>query len=113
MEAGVVAADFKRRSPDRTLQQVSDLALQDGVARQPDRVAVALDFEELVNLRVGESRVAAEIAPLHRAPIAGDHRLQHPAPAVSAVDVARAQGAPFQIAELVEPAQRAASGAAK
>src|SRR5947207_430605 len=30
----------------------------------------------IVNLRVGEGRVAAEIAPLHRASVAGDHRLQ-------------------------------------
>jgi len=34
--------------------------------------AVALGFEELVDLRVGEGGVAAEIAPLHRAPVASD-----------------------------------------
>src|SRR5207248_7203186 len=82
------AAYFLRRSPDRTLEQVSDLALQDGVGRQPDRIAVALGFEELVDLRVGEGCVAAEIAPLHRAPVADDHRLQHVPPAGGAVHVA-------------------------
>jgi hypothetical protein len=46
-EAGEEAAHFLRWSPDRTLEQVSDLALQDGVGRQPDRIAVALGFEEL------------------------------------------------------------------
>src|SRR5216683_1686465 len=62
-EAGVVPAHLKRRSTDGTREQVSDLALQDGVGRQPDRIAVALGFEELVDLRVGEGRIAAEIAP--------------------------------------------------
>jgi hypothetical protein len=46
-EPGEEAAYFLRRSTDRTLKQVSDLALQDGVGRQPDRIAVALGFEEL------------------------------------------------------------------
>jgi hypothetical protein len=46
-EAGEEAAHFLRWSPDRTLEQVSDLALQDGVGRQPDRITVALGFEEL------------------------------------------------------------------
>ena len=40
--AGIVTPYLVRRSPDRTLEQVSDLALQDGVGRQPDRIAVAL-----------------------------------------------------------------------
>src|SRR5260370_41563654 len=102
MEASVVAADLFRRSTRRALQQVSDLALQDGVGRQPDRIAVALGFEELVDLRVGKGRIAAEIAPLHGAPVANDHWLQHVPPAGGAVDVTRAQGTPLQIAELVE-----------
>ena len=58
-EAGEEAAYFLRRSPDRTLEQVSDLALQDGVGRQPDRIAVALGFEELVDLRIGKGCVTA------------------------------------------------------
>jgi hypothetical protein len=77
-----------RRSTDRALQQVSDLALQDGVGWQPDRIAVALGFEELVNLRVGKGRVAAEVAALHGATVASDHRLQHSPPVSGAVDVA-------------------------
>jgi hypothetical protein len=72
------------------------------VGRQPDRVTHALGFEELVDLRVGEGSVAAEIAPLHRASLAGDHRLQHHAPTLGAVDVAGSQDAPLDIAELVE-----------
>ena len=112
-EAGVVAAHLVRRSPDRALEQVSDPVLQDAVGRQPDRVADALGFEELVDLGIGEGRVAAKIEPLHGAPVAGDHRLQHRAPAIGAVHVARPQSAPLQIAELVEHEQRVIAGAAK
>jgi hypothetical protein len=50
-----------RRSTDRALEQVSDLFLQDPVGWQPDLVAHAFDFEELVNLRAGEGRVASKI----------------------------------------------------
>src|SRR6516164_5582106 len=88
-EAGVVAAHLVRRSPDWTLEQVSDLVLQDPIGRQPDRITHALGFEELVDLRVGEGRIATKIAALHRAPVPGDYRLQHRAPTVGAVHVAR------------------------
>ena len=63
-EAGVVAAHLVRRSPDWALEQVSDLVLQDPIGRQPDRITHALGFEELVDLRVGEDRIASKIAPL-------------------------------------------------
>jgi hypothetical protein len=76
-ETGVVAAHLMRRSPDRALQQVADLALQDGVGRQPDRIAVALGFEELVDLRVSEGRITSEIETLHGVTVADDYRLQH------------------------------------
>ena len=102
-----------RRSPDRAHEQVSDLVLQDSVGRQPDRVADALGFEEFVDLGVGKGRVASKIETLHRAPVAGDHRLKHRAPGVRAVDVAEAQCAPFHIAELVEHEQRVVAGAAE
>jgi hypothetical protein len=50
-----------RRSTDRALEQVANLFLQDPVSWQPDRVAHAFDFKELIDLRVGEGRVASEI----------------------------------------------------
>jgi len=42
----------------------------------------------------------------HNAPVTRDHRLQQRAPAVSAMDVARPQHTPFDVAELVEYEQR-------
>src|SRR3954447_11475252 len=50
---------------------------------------------------------------LHDAPVARDHRLQQRAPAVGAVDVAGPQGAPLDIAELVEHEQWMITGAGK
>ena len=101
-EAGVVAANLMRRSPDRALQQVADPSLQDAVRRQPDRVAGALDLEELVHLGIGEGRVSSEIKPLHPVSVAGDHRLQQRAPAIGAVHVARPQRAALDITKLIE-----------
>jgi hypothetical protein len=74
-----------RRLPDRALKQVSDPILQEPVGWQADRVAEAFGFKEFVYLGTGESCVAPEMGPLHNAPVAGDHRLEHRAPAVGAV----------------------------
>ena len=54
-------ADFVRRSPD----QVSDSVLQDGICRQPGRVADARGFKEFVDLQVSKGSVAAKIQALH------------------------------------------------
>ena len=54
----------------------------------------------LVDLGVGEGRITSEIETLYRVPVAGDHWLQHYAPAISAMDVTGAQSAPLDIAEL-------------
>src|SRR3954451_6581043 len=110
-EAGVIAPYLVRWSPDRSLQQISDLILQDLVGRKPDRVACTLGFKKLVDLGIGESGVASKIQMLHNAPVTRNHRLQQRAPALSTVDVARSQRAPFDVAELVEHKQRMVAGA--
>src|SRR5262249_58279050 len=58
-----------RRSPNGTREQVPDLVLQHPIGRQPNRIAVALGFEELVNLGVGEGGIGSEVPALHRATI--------------------------------------------
>ena len=45
-------------------------------------------------------RIAAKIQALHDAPVAGDHRLQHRAPAIGAVHIAGTQCALLDIAKL-------------
>ena len=99
--------------PDRALEQVSDPVLQDPVGRQSDRVPDVVAFKELVHLGVGKSRVASKIETLHPPSVAGDHWLQHGAPAIGAMHVAGPQRAPFDIAELVEHEQRVIAGAPK
>src|SRR3954447_23590771 len=93
-------------SPDRSLQQISDLILQDLVGRKPDRIACTLGFKKLVNLGIREGGVASKIQMLHNASVTRNHRLQQHAPAVSTVDVARPQCASLDVAELVEYKQR-------
>src|SRR3954454_20924129 len=90
-EAGVIAPYLVGWSPDRSLQQISDLILQDLVGRKPDRVACTLGFKKLVDFGIGESGIASKIQMLHNAPVTRNHRLQQRAPAVSTVDVARPQ----------------------
>ena len=67
-EAGVEDLRPLRRAADGTGQQVSDPLLQDRVGRQADGVADALGFQQLVQLRLGEGRVAAEVED--KAPVA-------------------------------------------
>ena len=57
-EAGEGAAHVVRRPPDRALKQIADPVLQDRIGRQPDCVADALGFEELVHLGISEGRIA-------------------------------------------------------
>src|SRR4051812_18061723 len=68
-EAGVITSYLVRWSPDRSLQQMSDLVLQDLVGRKPDRVAGTLGFKKLVDLGIGEGGVASEIQMLHNTPV--------------------------------------------
>ena len=83
-----------------------NLALQHRIGRQPDGVEVALGFEELVHLWVGEASVTAEQFLDLPGAVAGDHRFKHAAPVVGAGDVAVAQEGAFQVAVLVEAEQR-------
>ena len=61
----------------------------------------------------GEGGIASEVAAQVPFPVTLNDRFQNVAPAVGAVDIAGTQGAPFQIAELVEQEQRMVAGAAE
>jgi hypothetical protein len=63
--------------------------------------------------RPATSGVAPEEPPTGLLPIPRDHRFQDRAPSIGAVDIARAQGAAFQITELIEHEQRVVAGAAE
>ena len=99
------------RPADGALEQIADPVLQDAVGGQTDRILDPLGFEILVDFGIGEARVGAKIDARHLPVIPRHDRLQHGFPAVGAVNVARTQGAAFQIAELVEHEQRMIAGA--
>jgi hypothetical protein len=90
-----------------------DPFLQDGIGRQPDGVADPLRLEQLVDLGLGEAGVTTEVEVEAALAVAGDDRLEHRAPTVGAVDVARPQQAALEIAELVEQEQRVVAGTAE
>src|SRR6266851_7873941 len=103
-------AHMVRRSSDRTLEQTADPVLEDPVGWQADRIFDPLGFQELVDLRHGESCVSAEIDTRELALVACNDGLEHAVPAVGAVHVAGTQSAAFQITELVEYEQRVIAG---
>ena len=72
-----------------------------------------LGFQEVVYAGGGEGRIGAEIAFELLVPVSDDDRLKHQTPILGAVNVARAQKAPFEIAELVEAEQRVVTRAAE
>jgi hypothetical protein len=100
-----------RRPSHRALQQPPDPLLQDRVGRKPDRIFVAFGFQKFIDTWIGIAGIAAEVAALHRLPVARNHRLQHITPAIGAVHVAGTEFAALQIAELVEHEQRVVAGA--
>ncbi|EDP61583.1 hypothetical protein BAL199_07853 [alpha proteobacterium BAL199] len=82
---------------------MSDAAFENGVLLHPDGVEIACPFQSLIECRdriggIGPEEAATKVATS----VAGDHRIKDVPPAVGAVDVAIAQGAAFQHAELVE-----------
>jgi hypothetical protein len=102
---------FVRRSPNRARQKMANPLLQDAICRQSDRVFDPLGFEELVNIWIGEGGVSPEINARDLALVSFDNRGEHALPPIGAMNVARAHGAAFQIAKLVENEQRMITGA--
>ena len=112
-EVRVIPTNFLRRPTDGALEQVRDAVVQHLVGRKPDGVLEAFRFQKLINLGRGEGGVTTEITPECLVPVSSDHRVQHIAPFMGAVHVARTQGATLQIAELVEHEQRVIARAAE
>ncbi len=106
IEAGVEAANVVWRPADGTGEKMRDVLLKNHIRFELNGVGVALGFQELIDVRCGESGIAPEVAAQVAFPIAGDNRLQNVAPIMGAVNVAGTQGTPFQIAELVEQEKR-------
>jgi hypothetical protein len=87
-EVRIEAAHLVRRTPDRAREQVANPLLQDAVGGETDRILDALGFEKLIDVRIGEARISAEIDARDLAAIARQDRLQHALPSIGAVHVA-------------------------
>jgi hypothetical protein len=75
VEAGVGHDRLLGRTADRSRQQIADPPLQHLVGRQADGVVDVRRLQPLIDLRLGERGIGAEVqieAPLA---VAGDHRL--------------------------------------
>src|SRR5439155_17875580 len=59
-EARMEAPHLVRRAPNRSIEQIADLLLQDPVCGQPNRILDLLAFQKLIQLRHGERSVTAE-----------------------------------------------------
>ena len=110
-EIGIEPTHLARRSPDRTLEQVADPALQDLVGRQPDRVFGPLRLQELVDFWHCKGRIRPEIDAGDLALVARHDRLESTVPDVGAAQVTGTQCAACEITELVEHEQRVIAGA--
>jgi len=84
-----------------------DPRTRDGVGGQPDGVEIARFLQPLLDRGHGIGGVGAEAAY----GISGDHRIERILPTVGAVDIAIAQGAALQHAELVKQEVRVVAGA--
>src|SRR5664279_5910683 len=105
------SAHVNGRTTNRTFEQIADPLLQDAIRRQANGVFDPFGFEEFIDFWIFETRISPEIDARNLALIPRHDRLQNAVPSIGAVNVARAQGAAFQIAELVEHEQRMIAGA--
>jgi hypothetical protein len=101
----------QRRPPHGPRQPMRDLLAQDVVGGQPDGVEIARFFQPLIDRGDRIGGIGPEEPQDVALGIPGDHRIKDVPPAVGAVDVAIAQGAAFQHAELVEQEVRVIAGA--
>ena len=113
VEADEKAPDILRWSGDRPRELVRDTFRKHLNARQADRVQKTLVLKILLDFRQGEGRIGTEVAPALAISKSADHRLEYLAPAVGRMDIAGTQGAPLDVAELVEDEQGVVAAAAE
>ncbi len=90
------------RATNRAFEQIADTLLQDAVRRKSNGVFDPFSLQIFEHLGIGEAGVGTKINARDFTLIPRHDRLQYCLPSVGAVNIARAQGAAFQIAKLVE-----------
>src|SRR4051794_41734666 len=80
-EAGVETPDLVGRTPHRTLELMSNPALENGIGGQADDIPVVLRFQEFGDLRPGTTRHGPGGTLLHGGPGTDDGRVHFLPPA--------------------------------
>ena len=91
-----------RWTANGTRQKMGDTFLKNLIGFKTDDVFVILSFQEFIKVRQGKGGIPSEVAAQVPFPVTLNDGFQNVPPSVGAVDVAGAQGASFQITELVE-----------
>ena len=81
---------------------MGDTLLENGVRLEADGVEEIFGFQKSVDTRCRKGGIPSEVAVQVPFTVSLNDRYQNIAPTIGAVDIARAQGTPFQIAKLVE-----------
>jgi hypothetical protein len=114
IEIGKELLDLGQRLPPHGPgQPMRNLLAEDVVGRQSDGIDIVSLLQPRIDRRAGTGGVSAEEPEDVAFGIAGDHRVRNIPPAIGTVDVAVAQGAAFQHAELVKQEVWVVAGAVK
>ena len=81
---------------------MSNTLLENSIRFEVNGVEETLTFQELIDIRRSERRVATKIKSDLPFPVTLNDRFQNLTPTVGAMNIAGTQGTPFQITELVE-----------
>ena len=92
---------------------MSNTLLENSIRFEVNGVEETLTFQELIDIRRSERRVATKIKSDLPFPVTLNDRFQNLTPTVGAMNIAGTQGTPFQITELVEQEKGMVAGAAE
>ena len=101
------------RTANGTGQKMDNTFLKNLIGFKADDVFVILTFQEFIKIRQGKGGISSEVAAQAPFPVTLNDGFQNLTLTISAVDIARAKGTPFQIAKLVEQEKGMIAGAAE
>ena len=88
-----------------------NLFIQYLVAFEPNRIGLIFQFQETINVRIGEGCVPPEESRDVIGAVTSDNGLQNTPPVISTVDIAMTKKGSFQVTILIEAEQWVITGA--
>ena len=101
-EVGVIAPYMVRRTANGAGQQMGNALLKNSIRFEADGVEETFCFQERVDVRCGKGGIPSEVTTQAPFLVTRNNRFQNVAPTVGTMNIAGAQGTPFQVAKLVE-----------